>query len=298
MRSSTEVALLRLKHGAQTLDIAPAIGGSLAGLWHGDRPILRPATAQALEGADPLGMAEFPMAPWVGRIGRRRFGYNGRQFELERNFAPTDHAIHGLAWKRPWHVEACGQQRAAWSIELPAGTGGWPFACTVRRTATLDEHGARLTITLINDEADTAPFAIGLHPYFPSLETVLTMQSGAIWRTDNRGNAIGTTPSYANMRLAQGAVVNALDLDAAFVDWDGAATITSPQGSIRMSSSASLDGAPIACTAMVYTPRGEPYFCVEPMSAAPDSLNLAMGSEGAATLVPAGSTLSLNVTIR
>ncbi len=92
---------LVLRAGALEAALSPAAGGSLLWLRHGGEDVLRPAPDNC---HDPLGMANFPLIPYANRIANGRFGFDGRDYQLPRNFGDHPHSIHGTGWQAAWTV--------------------------------------------------------------------------------------------------------------------------------------------------------------------------------------------------
>ena len=75
--------LVALGDGVARCDVVPGAGGAVAGFWwelgRGRRvDWLRPASAAAMAGAAPDGMACFPLVPWGNRIRDGRFTWAGK----------------------------------------------------------------------------------------------------------------------------------------------------------------------------------------------------------------------------
>ena len=107
MRQETS-SLITLRAGSMQLSIAPEAGGSItqfASEHHGRLfNWMRPASEAALATRSAGGTSSFPMVPFSNRIRNGRFLFRGRIIQLEQNFSPEPHAIHGHAWRHPWRV--------------------------------------------------------------------------------------------------------------------------------------------------------------------------------------------------
>ena len=64
---------LELRAGRLRLALCPALGGSIAGLWWGDVPVLRSTEAAELKAARLSGC--YPLVPYSNRVGYRRFSW-------------------------------------------------------------------------------------------------------------------------------------------------------------------------------------------------------------------------------
>jgi aldose 1-epimerase len=98
------------------------------------------------------------MAPWVGRLGRGHFEFEGVLHRIAPNLGP--HAIHGLVFDRSWEVDE--HRPATLSLHCPVR---WPLGGTVtqRLTLTADRLTSELTV-----EPTTGPLVaeVGWHPWF------------------------------------------------------------------------------------------------------------------------------------
>ena len=72
MPSSSPV---ELRAGDLRLALRPDLGGSIAGLWLGDLPVLRSGEPAALASSRLSGC--YPLAPYSNRLGYRRFRWLG-----------------------------------------------------------------------------------------------------------------------------------------------------------------------------------------------------------------------------
>ena len=97
----------------------------------------------------------YPMAPFAGRIRHGRFAFRGTEHRLPLGMPP--HAIHGVAWDRPWRVD----DPTTLSIDLD---DRWPFRGRVVQRFALDEESLRVELTL--EAAEAMPATIGWHPWF------------------------------------------------------------------------------------------------------------------------------------
>ncbi len=285
---SAASALLELTHGAARVLLAPAIGGAIAAFSQqgpaGTVHWLRPATAAALEAADPLGMASFPLVPFCNRIRDGRFELDGEAVSLAPNYQDSPHTLHGLGWKRPWQVDRAGPSAASLSLDCPAGE--WPYPFLARQHFRLDAQGLHVCISITNTGVRAMPIGLGHHPYFPdAAQATVHAQVSHIWRGD--ADVMPTEldahhPAVA--ALAEGMPVRAHAMDNNFIGWNHEATVTWPDRSVRMVAQAPLDFL------VLYTPSQEDFFCMEPVSNCTDWINLRHGhgqaERGGAMLAP------------
>jgi len=296
-RFSTTV--LHLQHDHLHLEIAPDIGGSIARFYsdHGGQRLhwLRPATDDALQRRDPLGLGSFPLLPWCNRIRNGLSLFGARPVRLLPNFGDSPHTIHGTGWQRPWKVKQASETEAvlvqrhqpAESAELE---GDWPYAFEAEQRLLLCDRGLAVELRITNLAEDPMPTGVGHHPYFPHTPgTRLTVQVGAMWASDADLLPIGLAMPPFLSRLAQGIELAELDLDNNFVGWSHEARVDWPaeQRALLMRAQAPLDYF------VLYCPKGRDHFVMEPVSNCTDWMNLAAKGEKRAggTLLPPGETL-------
>jgi aldose 1-epimerase len=129
-----------------------------------------------------------------------------------------------------------------------------------------------------NIDARTAPMGLGWHPYFPKRpRSRIHLEVAERWDNDAL-----KLPVRKVAQTGVDADVAALDFDNCFEGWRGEARIRDERLSLRLSSSLGR--------AVVYTPRDQPYFCVEPVSHVSNAIHMAEpAAHGLATLEPAQS---------
>ena len=107
----------------------------------------------------------FPLVPFSNRVGQASLLWNGTSHPLVRNFAPEPHAIHGVAWMRPWEVLQSDEAFALLSFEHRADAS-WPFDFDCSQALRLSPDALELTLSATNQSKQPAPFGMGWHPYF------------------------------------------------------------------------------------------------------------------------------------
>ena len=278
---------IRLEAGQLSANIAPAVGGALAGFFAGKLPLLRPALRSGPYAGHPLGMACFPMVPFANRIDRGRFSHAGRAVLIARN-VPERHPLHGHGWQSPWDVAAF-DGRSTRLVFLDDRRWPWPYEAS--QEFTLEPDSLTITLTLHSLAAESFPASLGLHPYFPraggaSLEARCTR----LWARDDSG--IPTEAQSIPLRHDFGTAsqVAGTDLDHCFDEWSGQAVVHWPpeRAGLRIEAD--------DCRFLhVYSPGGEDYFCVEPMTARPDAFNPRADDRRPVPLVRPDESISLTM---
>lgn len=285
--------MLQLRAGDSSVVLVPKSGGAMLGWQAGTMAVLRRPDPDALLRGDVRGFGCFPLLPFANRIGGARFTWRGRDYALARNFGDSPHAIHGLGWQSAWAVTHVAPNAATLALHHDAtGTSArnWPFAFEAVQEFTLDRDGLAVTLRLINRCATQAPAGLGWHPYFPrDPAPTLRFRADGVWRNDAAMLPVTHGPVPAEWDHTEGRPAGAAVLDNCFTGWDGVATIDGPGFSLGIQADATLRHL------QVYTPPGERFFCVEPVSHMPDALN--RPDQSMHVLAP-GETLTAGVRFR
>ncbi len=275
---SKDSAIVELRAGALSLALRPDIGGSIAGFWHGEQPVLRSVEPAALTG--PRQSACFPLAPYSNRLGYKRFRWQGREHTTLANFGDDyPHSLHGSAWQQPWRVVRSGDSSAE-LLYTQRSDAHWPFAFDVVQRFELDGDALTVRLVFTNIDARTQPVGLGWHPYFPKrARSRLHVECSGRWESDSRTH-------LPTRRVAQQGVdgeVRHLDFDHCFEGWRGAARVRDEALSLAVSSSLSY--------LVVYTPPAGDYFCVEPVSHVSNAVHMADPAAHGLAAVGAAETL-------
>lgn len=275
--------MITLRCDACELVLSPSAGGTVRALRLDGEDLLRPSPAGD---DDPLAAAAFPLVPFSGRIDRGRFRFGGKTVTLAPNFPPEPHAIHGRGWQRPWSVERADAASAE-LVHLHDGED-WPWPYRATQAFRLRPDGLELELSLSNESDRPMPAGLGWHPYFPRGDATLTAAVRRIWPSGRSGLVDPPRPPEADEALDAPRVVDALALDHCFDAGAAGATLHWPGHGRTLR----LTGDGVLRFLIVYTPPGQDFFCVEPVSHAPDAVNspLPAAETGLRVLAP-GETL-------
>ncbi|MBL8307571.1 MAG: aldose 1-epimerase [Rubrivivax sp.] len=250
---------LELRAGGLRLALRPDLGAAVAGLWLGDVAVLRSTEAADLTSSRLSGC--YPLVPYSGRLGYRRFRWHGQDHTTQPNFDDNPHSVHGVAWQRAWEVTS----RSATEAELAyrhAADAHWPFAFTLRQRFVLTPDALEMHLAFTNEAAERAPVGLGWHPYFPKrARSRLHIELTDRWDNDPSGLPVNRHPQPG----IDGDVAH-LAFDNCFEGWKGAARLRDEKLSMRITSSLPY--------LVVFTPETKPYYCVEPVSHVSNAIHM------------------------
>lgn len=274
--ASVSDAPFELHAGALRLALRPDLGGTVAGLWHGETPILRSSEPAQLTTARQAAM--YPLVPYSNRLGYRRFRWRGQDYTTRANVADSPHSLHGVGWLRPWRIVSSSVLEVVLEL-VHGGDADWPFPFTARQYLSLSaaSFGARLQLT--NDGAAEQPVGLGWHPYFVKRSrSRIHVELSHRWDTDRT--------QLPTRKVAQPGIdsdLSHLDFDNCFEGWRGPARIRDERFSLQLASSLPY--------LVVYTPPERDYFCVEPVSHVSNAIHMAEpAAHGLVALAP-GATI-------
>ena len=235
--------------------------------------ILRPYQQNSKTPFSPLNAASFPLIPYSNRIKNGKFSFNNQSYQLALNFADHPHSIHGNAWQNPWRVKDHKEDKTVLEYDYKARdmkSGDWPFDFYAVQTFSLTETDLTQHISVTNTSNSLMPVGLGMHPYFPKRKnTYLKANTPNVWVTDHTclPRKRVTCPEHWDLR--QNPLVETLECDNQFEPWDGKAKILWPDDSVSVELNASKNLNRL----VVYAPKNEDFFCVEPTSHITDALN-------------------------
>ncbi len=256
----TDTTHFELHAGALRLALRPDLGGSIAGLWHRDTPVLRSTPPAELTA--PRASAGYPLVPYSNRIGHRHFRWKGREHTTQPNFEGSPHSLHGVGWLRPWQIESSSALEVVLALHH-AGDADWPFAFEVRQYFTLSPTALHIAMVFGNRHEAAQPVGLGWHPYFPKRpRSRLHIECSDRWDADAQQLPV--------RRVAQPGIdgdVAHMDFDHCFDGWCGPVRIRDEKFSLQLSSSLGR--------LVVFTPQQREHFCVEPVSHVSNAIHMA-----------------------
>ncbi len=254
-----------LRAGDLELVVDAQRGGSIMAFRTGRFDLMRP-----WDGAsnDPRSYASFPLVPFSGRIDHGRFRVGGRSYALAPNFLPEPHAIHGDGWTSPWSMISSSATSA--EMELVHDQPGDVFRYRASQLLWLYPDRLELAMSITNRGPEPMPFGLGHHPYFGDRDqALLSAEVEGVWMPDdlNVPTSLEQVPPLWGFRLRR--PVEELVLDHVFQGWSGKALVEWPEAGHALEISADE----LYRHLVVYTPPGQPFFCVEAVSMIGDGFN-------------------------
>ncbi len=279
---------IQLRSDSFRCEIAPALGGSIAGLWLGDIAVLRSTPAHAL--TTVRGSGSYPLVPFSNRVGHATLQWAGTGHPLVKNFEPEPHSIHGVGWLRPWEVLEASPQFALLSYEHKPDES-WPFAFDASQAFRLSANTLELTLSVTNQSAVAAPVGLGWHPFFVKRpHTHIEFEATGRWEMSPE-----KLPTHRLASPGLDVDCAALDVDHCFDGWSGVVHLRDELVHSRISSNLRR--------LVVFTNDARDFVAIEPVSHVNNALNLMAAtadsaeSLGVRVLAP-GESMSAEMTIQ
>lgn len=232
-------------------------GGILSFTWRGI-DIFRPSVGHG----GPLGLASFPLVPFCNRIAAGCVPYRGKPWMLQP--APLGiepvHALHGIGWRSPWSTIETGERFVRLGLKHDGAL--WPWAFSSEQRLQASPEGFAFSMSATNNDTSPMPTGLGLHPYFPRKDARIELGARAIWemgqdRLPTNRRELSRTPNWFDKK----------GLDHCFECDALPFTIAWPTHRLFVRPSKNL------AFTHVYTPSGEDFFCIEPVSHIPNAVN-------------------------
>ena len=257
--------LIELSSGRLTATLNPAGGGTVASFQVDRRgrvdDLLRRAGAEAVESGDPLGASCFPLVPFFGFVRSGHIPIAGNERPMAANHASESFPIHGDGWLAPWEVTDAEGDRTTLAY-VHDGARGTPYPYRATLGFALSETGLSVEVAVRNTGPEAVPAGLGLHPYFPKTADVeLRVRATGAWPEPPDPEPMGARPVPPEWDLSAGRRLGDLELDHCFGGWDGRATVTWPDRRLALD----LAADPPLGIFCVWSPRGEDFFCAEPV---------------------------------
>jgi len=221
--------------------------------------------------------------PMPNRVRNGQFTFEGRTFTFPTNMG--GHFIHGLVRDQAWQVDepVASEDSIACTARIRFAPDTdlyklFPIQNTLEVTYTLKADSLRMGWRVQNDDKQQRlPFGLAIHPYFPIIgprESARIQVPASKWM-----EAVNLMPTGRLMDLSDGPAnlrqpvsLAALNLDDVFWGMQSDAPATIYYDSIGKTLTLGADDW--FTHVVVYTPQGQPYFCIENQSCSTDAHNL------------------------
>lgn len=269
---------VQLRLGEVTAQIAQ-VGASLRALRIGDVDLIAP---YPLDVPTP-SCSGVVLVPWPNRVRDGLWNDDGTSRQLAITEPKFDNASHGLLRFASYEIEQTDAAATLSAAVVPQT--GYPYLIDTSVAYELVAGGIRVTHTLTNRSAETAPVALGTHPFVTigdadPHDLILRVPAATAFETDERMLPTGTRP--ADPALSEGVRLGDVTLDTGFTDLtrdaDGLVrhSLTAPDGRrVTLWQGEGFDYVQVFTTAKY--PGQALAVAIEPMTAPADALNSGLG---------------------
>ncbi len=263
------MSLITLSNSDFEVVINPSLGGSIVAYnWLSHPNGLVPILRDAKTATSVLDASNFPLVPFSNRVKKGAFDWQGQKYNIPLNFHPETSAIHGQGWQNSWLVVESTETFLHISFEMT--TNEWPFAYIAEQRFTLHNDGLHHELSITNTDKKTMPSGLGFHPYFVRTpKAKMYADVDKMWAVDDKclPTELVNVPVGINQ---EGVLVNEQVLDNGFTQFAQKADIVLPELATKVALTASEN-----CKfAVIFTPKDENFFCIEPVSHCTDAINL------------------------
>jgi aldose 1-epimerase len=260
--------------------IAPSLGANLCRLTYKGKPIIDYKEESLLSSyftGSPI------LYPTPNRVKNGRFNYLGEEYIQQKNGEQI--FIHGLVFNEKWEYDDAVISEESISIKLhidfvPGKSyfEAFPFNSTLWVEYILYKDGLKLIYTVKNNDKKPLPYGFAVHPYFTKLSgdegTLIEMPAASILECQEPYFTTGKTISVkgTNYDLLSLAKVGDLRLDTNYTDIarDKPSRVIYEGLDYSLNISTSEDFKHI----VLYTPKGQNYFCLENQTSSIDAHNV------------------------
>jgi aldose 1-epimerase len=269
-----------LSHGELEAWVVPSQGSNLARFTVGGKAVID-FDPRLLAAHDYTGTPV--LYPTPNRVRGGVFRWRGRDYRQVKH--GTLIVEHGLAHAEPWN---CGEPAlapdavslATW-LEFRPGSPvfeAFPFPHRLSLEFRLSGRGITVAYAIRNDGPEGIPFGFGLHPYFQKLAgeegTLVSLPAEAVMEATAdllpTGRLLEVGGTAYDLRLPT--AVGGLDLDHVFTGIPSGKYARVEYRGMKLT--VDLEATADFSHQVLYTPRGERFFCLENQTCSTDAHNL------------------------
>ncbi len=194
--NSLSICTVKNESNNEGFSVIPELGGRLYELYlsNGKKvyQVLRRFNPSSIESRDDL-FTNAKMCPYVGRVDRGKYVFNGNEYQLPINYPEEGNSSHGLLFDKPFKVVEMKNDEDLAEIvleyEYRKENEGYPFDFNISIVHRIEKGKGYACVTLIENLSETEiPVADGWHPYFDLNEKIdnlkLQLESDEIILTD------------------------------------------------------------------------------------------------------------------
>ena len=243
---------------------------------------------------DPLTASCFPLVPYCNRVRGNHFQVADRGYRLLPNQPRDRHSLHGDGWLSVWQVLAQCEASIRFGLRRTADAQS-PYDYEAEIAFELTTHPQpRLTVTLSvrNRSAESMPFGLGLHPYFPlTPQTTLRADATGFFPEEAEFLPGAITAIPADLNFSAASPLPRRWINNGFKGWNGTAEIIWPEHALglHIEADAGFQDYFVFMPHKIFEPNfAGDHFCFEPMTHqadahhAPDLGGLRLLAPGAA----------------
>lgn len=292
VRRGGDAIVLRDEHHDASVSIAPSTGNLAFEMTVQGANVLHwPYASLAAFKARPE-MCGIPfLGPWANRLDGQAFHANGKRYELDMTLGNVrgPYAIHGfLTTTDKWELlDADADAVSAWTASRldfsrePAWMRQFPFAHVIEMTHRLQDGALAIELSIRNTGRERMPVSVGFHPYFvlpdsPRDEWAISLPARTRWLLAETKLPTGERePIERLFPDPRSIALKNYDLDDLFSDLvrDSAGRahffVKGARRQLEVTFGPNWRGA------VVWSPPGAGFICIEPMAGITNGMNLA-----------------------
>lgn len=265
--------------------LSPEMGGRLIRFGLRDGPdILVPTAPHAFPPTNWPRAGAYPLVPYHNRLSEARVMVEDERVDLTPHPDAVPHTLHGPGHTQPWEAVSHEADRLVMRLEYRKNRH-WPWDFEAVQDFRLTQDALRLSISVKNLDRKPMPAGLGWHPYFASVEPVMT-DAAIQWPHHDDYLPRGQSDAIADEAVACRRPTRYLQ------HWSRAHVVCSAGMRVQVSATPEFD--------FLVIHRGDPaHICVEPVTHLANAWNLALdpGRVGARVLAP-GESLSGTIELR
>ena len=211
--------------------------------------------------------------PFVSRIEKGKFSFNGKKYQLECNDR-GENALHGLVYNKEFKVIKKKESKNYASVIIGYQEVekhiGFPYTFYIELTYTLFKNEISLSVKIENTDTKPFPFTLGWHPYFLSDDlqnSILKFKSRQ--KIEFNNNLI--TKKVINVNIEDEFKIKDKQLDDCFILSSNTIKYLTPNYNIEISSDQTENYL------QLYTPKDIAVIAIEPMTGISNSHNNKIG---------------------